>query len=181
MDTTITNNILKQDAFAVFGYINPTFSLDLTELNAKLRTLQKQYHPDTTADVTKRPLTERISARINTAYATLQDPLSRAQLILTLVDYKLDLNKDTLLPQDFLATQLDLHEQLDTAKSTKNHDALNDLLTTITKQQQVVLQDLAQKFHNKNYVDAQMLTKQLAFYSHFLHHINDAIYQIDIF
>ncbi len=64
----------------------PTFSLDLSALEAAYFTAQRQYHPDRFAgkSAEEKLRAAQISSDVNEAYNTLKHPLSRAKHLLSI-------------------------------------------------------------------------------------------------
>ena len=60
------------------------FSIDLSSLRREFLAIQNTAHPDRHAEATQKQRAEALSARVNEAYRTLQNPLRRAQYILEL-------------------------------------------------------------------------------------------------
>ena len=89
-NVTSKESILPQTLYDVFPSLGPaaippqgTFKIDLRALKKEFLQLQARAHPDRMPMDQKRKA-EGASARINEAYKTLQNPLLRAQYILSL-------------------------------------------------------------------------------------------------
>lgn len=91
-----------------------SFDVDPADLSARYRSLQQQLHPDrhsggTDAD---RRLALQLTASLNDAYQTLQNPVRRARYLLELSGVATDGESDTQLSPNFLMEQMELRESL---------------------------------------------------------------------
>lgn len=106
----------------------PAFELDVTLLQSRYRELQKQCHPDRfasqSADVQRAAVQK--AADINTALATLQDPVLRARHLLALAGHELGCESTTVSDTDFLMAQMELREQMQDARDMASLSALQD-------------------------------------------------------
>ena len=124
---------LTQNYFEIFG-LPVDFSVDQARLSSRYLTLQKHLHPDNfiaSTDQEKR-LSMQWSTLVNTAQATLKDPLKCAIYILQL--HQIDIAENPSLPADFLMHQIALREELEAIEngseendSEGNNSAGNDL------------------------------------------------------
>ena len=75
------------DAFAIFGLGKPHFDIDLGDLEARYKGLQKSLHPDKFAGSSdrEREISSEQAMRVNHAYSTLKNSLSRAVYLLSLL------------------------------------------------------------------------------------------------
>ena len=114
---------LTQNYFEIFG-LPVDFSVDQARLSSRYLTLQKHLHPDNfiaSTDQEKR-LSMQWSTLVNTAQATLKDPLKCAIYILQL--HQIDIAENPSLPADFLMHQIALREELE---AIENGSEENDL------------------------------------------------------
>ena len=98
--------------FELFS-IPATFSVDQTRLSETYRELQKQYHPDKFAmhSDSERLNAMQKSTEINDAYLTLKNSCLRAQYLLLLAGYDIELHK-SLQDTDFLMQQMQWRETI---------------------------------------------------------------------
>ncbi len=99
--------------FDLFGL--PThFELDGSLLSSQFRKLQSQFHPDNFATASERDrlMAMQQAAKINDAYQTLKDPITRAEYILILNGYDIRGEQQTLQDTAFLMEQMELREAL---------------------------------------------------------------------
>lgn len=101
-----------QNHFELFG-LSPGFELDLDDIAARYRDLQRAVHPDKFANASdqERLLSVQQAAQINEAHHILKSPLARARYLLELNGITLDDN-DTAMDPMFLMEQMELREAL---------------------------------------------------------------------
>lgn len=105
--------------------------MDLAQLAERYRSLQKTLHPDrfAAAGDRERRLSLQASTRVNEAYQTLRDPLSRAKYLLSLYTGEVGGKNETTRDTAFLMEQMDLREALSAAKdATDPHGAVGAVL-----------------------------------------------------
>ncbi|MBP9742682.1 MAG: Fe-S protein assembly co-chaperone HscB [Burkholderiales bacterium] len=168
------HNVLVQNAFELFG-IPCNFELELTQLNNKLYTLQKKFHPDNWVNSEEQiaSLITKVSSHINNCYQELKHPLARALLLLKIHDFTLDLTNDTQISPIFLAEQIELHELID--EYANDLDKLAGLELNIKHKQKLIITQLNDAFIAKQFALARDLTKQLAFYKRLIMLVANAI------
>jgi molecular chaperone HscB len=107
----------SQDYFALFG-LPVGFSLDRERLAEAYRALQGVVHPDrfVAGSDQERRLSMQASTRVNEAFQTLKDPLSRARYLLTLHTGELGTDNETTRDVGFLMEQMALRETLAEAR-----------------------------------------------------------------
>ena len=98
--------------FELFS-ISATFSINESLLSETYRELQKNYHPDKFAmcSDSDRLIAMQKSTEINDAYQTLKNSCLRAEYLLSLAGYDLELQK-TLQDTSFLIQQMQWREKL---------------------------------------------------------------------
>jgi len=107
---------LEKNYFELFG-LPSQFPVDLPDLAARYRELQKKFHPDRFANSTdaERRMASQMAAQINAAYQSLKSPLERGRYLLKLSGIELDDEKDTQMNPAFLMEQMELREQFEAA------------------------------------------------------------------
>lgn len=105
-----------------------SFNIDLKALRREFLQLQSQAHPDLHQGILKQRA-EALSSRINDAYKTLQDPLKRAQYILSLNGYETEGDEaakmgDEIGDQELLMTVLEAREAIEDAQDPSDLDAV---------------------------------------------------------
>lgn len=113
--------------FTLLG-LSQAFALDASQLEQHYLTLQRQHHPDKFVGKgqMERGTAAAISARINDAYQTLKDPLTRARYVLALENIEVGGEKDTLKPSmELLEEMMELRERQEEADTDEKRHVLN--------------------------------------------------------
>ena len=115
---------LQADDFSVFG-LPPRYDVDLNSLEQSYHELAAELHPDffATAPAAERRLSEGLSARLNQAWQTLQDPTARAQYLIEVWKAKTPTHERDL-PTGFLQEMFALQEELEELLEAKDQQAL---------------------------------------------------------
>lgn len=138
---------LQSTDFELFA-VPAKFAQDRDQLDARWKELQRQAHPDKFAH--EASAAQRIamqwSVRINEAYERLKSPIKRAAYLCELNGAKIDAERNTAMPEDFLMQQMELREALDDAQTEENLDqissrAANLLRELLTKAERQIDQD----------------------------------------
>lgn len=113
------------NAFALLGF-EPALELNEAELKSRFEHLRTQFHPDrfSHGSALERRLAVQRAADINASYATLANPLSRAQLYFELHGIKLD-EARSMDDAAFLMQQMELREALEDARDDDERRALH--------------------------------------------------------
>jgi molecular chaperone HscB len=139
--------LLTQNYFELFG-LEPGFELDLENISARYRDLQRAVHPDKFANASdqERRLSVQQAAQINEAYQTLKSPLTRARYLLELQGVDLD-DTDTSMDPMFLMEQMELRESLAGVRGQSDpFAALMGLRDTIEGKEKAFVASLAEAF-----------------------------------
>jgi molecular chaperone HscB len=120
---------LGKNYFELFG-LPPTFDLDVADLAARYRELQRRFHPDRFASATEieRRLSLQMTAQLNAAYQTLRDAVARGRYLLALQGVDTGEDTDTAMDPAFLMEQMDLRESLDEARGAPDRGERLDAL-----------------------------------------------------
>ena len=172
--THLDTTLLKQNYFVLFGF-QPAFDLDMAKLKQVYLSLQKKFHPDRFVNQNSidRQLAIQIATYINDAYKTLKEDVSRAEyLIQTQTDELLSSTSVSTTPA-FLMQQMELHEELDDIKSSKESKNLHTLRQRVWQHQQSCLAQLAEYLRHADYQAAQTKVAELQFYQRLLQQIDD--------
>jgi len=115
---------LSKNYFELFG-LSVTFDLDVSDLAARYRDLQRRFHPDrfATASEPERRLSLQLTAQINAAFQTLKDPVARARYLLGLQGVDTGEETDTAMDSAFLMEQMELRELLAEARDAADRQA----------------------------------------------------------
>jgi molecular chaperone HscB len=108
-------NITDND-FMLFG-LAQTQAQDVAQLDLRRRELQAQVHPDRFASegAAAQRVAMQWAVRVNEAYQRLKDPLKRAAYLCELRGVKVDAERNTAMPTDFLMQQMQWREALEEA------------------------------------------------------------------
>lgn len=94
------------------------FELDVRKLRRAFLGIQQKIHPDRFShDEKKRLVAESTSALLNKAYTTLQQPLARAEYILSLHGHELAGESESLTDADVLMTVMEAQEEIEAAET----------------------------------------------------------------
>lgn len=123
---------LNADFFTLLG-LPRAFPLDMTELDARFRELQREVHPDrfAAADDASRRASMMLATQINAAYQTLRSPLKLATYLLELAGIDVGAESNTAMSPEFLMHQMLWREQLDEARAEGDAAALAGLQADI--------------------------------------------------
>lgn len=132
---------LDDDDFTLFG-LPPQQRLDAGALDACRRALQSQVHPDRFAS--QGAAAQRVSmqwaVRVNQAWQRLRDPLQRAAYLCELRGAKVDAERNTAMPTEFLMQQMAWRESLDDAGSAADVQVLE---ASVARDQQRLFDEVA--------------------------------------
>jgi molecular chaperone HscB len=129
--------------FELFG-LPVTFDVDVDDLAARYREMQRRVHPDKFASASDqdRRLSLQMTALINEAFQTLKDPVRRGRYLLNLRGVDLGDETDTAMDPAFLMEQMELREQLDEVRQADNpHKPLAVLANRIEQSLQKGIRD----------------------------------------
>jgi molecular chaperone HscB len=116
------------DHFTLFG-LEPLFRIDPAVLDARFREFQALAHPDRFAHAgeSERRVSLQWATRINEAYQTLKNPLSRARYLLDLAGRGVGQGNDTAMPPEFLMEQMEWREAVAEARQARQATELEQL------------------------------------------------------
>ena len=122
------------NAFALLGF-EPSLDINEVELKSRFEHLRTQFHPDRFASgsTLERRLAVQRAADINAAYATLSNPLARAQCYFAMRGIVLDEQRsmdDTV----FLMQQMELREALEDARTPQARNVLKNQINALWAQ-----------------------------------------------
>jgi molecular chaperone HscB len=126
---------LQSSDFELFG-LPERFAQDRAAVDARWKELQREAHPDRFA--AQGQAAQRVamqwSARINEAYARLNDPLKRAAYLCELRGAPINAENNTAMPAAFLVEQMEWREALDDAQAGADVDVLDEQLNRARRQ-----------------------------------------------
>ncbi len=145
----------KLNHFQKFG-LEPSFQIDLTDLESKYLKLQQQFHPDTAKDQTEAEIN---SILINQAYQILKNSLRRATYLLQLQGLNIDSEESSIKPsQENLIFIIELREEILENKNNQSEiDLIKKKIKKIISDEMLQIADLLAK--NQYQIVAQKLIK----------------------
>ena len=163
------------DPFASLG-LEPSFDLDVSELERRYRELQRQFHPDrhTGAPSSERRQMLLKAMEVNEAYRTLSDGVSRAEALLARLtrDSEVAQSADTA----FLMEVMELREGLSDAKAAHDGERVEHLAMEVSSKRKAVEDALSKAFGralkmqaaSKELQEIAALVSKLKYYRRFL-------------
>lgn len=167
----------SRNHFDLFG-LPARFRLDGAALDAAYRRLQSEVHPDRHAQGSDadRRLALQASARVNEAYRTLREPVTRAEYLLSLHGADPRDETDTQLPLDFLERQLERREQAAEAAAVRDTRTLNAVLAEVRGEARDLEDALRACLDERGaYADARTPVRELRF----LHKVTEDLAALD--
>lgn len=170
-----------QDFFTLFG-LAPSFHLDPIALETSYHDLQTRVHPDRYAhlpDADKR-VSMQWATRINEAYRTLKNPLTRAQYLLMLNGVDTATESNTAMPPEFLMEQMEWREAVQEARAAEDIAELDKLLARLRHQHAGVVDEIERDIDRAHdYHAAAGALRRLMFLEKLQHDILDAIESLE--
>jgi molecular chaperone HscB len=156
---------LQSTDFELFA-VPVQFAQDRTELDARWKELQRQAHPDKFAHeaAAAQRIAMQWSVRINEAYERLKAPIKRAAYLCELNGAKIDAERNTAMPAEFLMQQMELRESLEEATTQENLDQISQQALMILRE---MLSKVEQQLNAKNYTEAAQTVRALMFIEKF--------------
>lgn len=130
-----------------------SFDIDSADLTARYRDLQRRFHPDryVNASDQDRRLSLQMTAFINEAYQTLNDPLARGRYILGLHGIGTDEETDTVMDPGFLVEQMELREHLEDARRAPDAvPRLAQLAQDMARRLATATEELGRRLHENS-------------------------------
>lgn len=143
---------LTQNFFQLFD-LPESYEIDQADLSSRFRELQKVVHPDRFASGSdqERRLAMQQATRINEAYETLKQPVSRARYLLQINGIEMNDETDTSVDPMFLMEQMELREALSEIPERADPEAaLDKLMQQVNSLQKNIIADLSQCFSQKD-------------------------------
>jgi molecular chaperone HscB len=156
---------LQSTDFELFA-VPAQFAQDRAQLDARWKELQRQAHPDKFAHeaAAAQRIAMQWSVRINEAYERLKAPIKRATYLCELNGAKIDAERNTAMPAEFLMQQMELRESLEEATTQENLDQISQQALMILRE---MLSKVEQQLNAKNYTEAAQNVRALMFIEKF--------------
>ncbi|MCK5720497.1 MAG: Fe-S protein assembly co-chaperone HscB [Thiomargarita sp.] len=155
---------LTKNYFEVFN-LTIAFEIDINILTKCYQDLQRTVHPDKYANASdqERRLAMQKTTQINEAFQTLKDPLKRGLYLLQLRHIDTNIS---IMDNNFLMQQIELHEELATFRQQANPlEKLQHFLDRIEQYKKQIINTLNQTFTQQDYDSAHSGVQKLQFFS----------------
>ncbi|MDR2113118.1 MAG: Fe-S protein assembly co-chaperone HscB [Candidatus Accumulibacter sp.] len=165
------------DHFTLFG-LAPFFRIDSLALDKRFRELLTRVHPDrfTQAGESERRVSLQWSTRINEAYQTLKNPLTRARYLLDRAGRGVDQGNNTAMPPEFLMEQMEWREAVAEARTARETAELEQLHHRVKQRMNKGYDQLAELIDDKrDYAAAADRVRRLMFLEKLLYEIDDGM------
>jgi len=118
----------QQDYFQLFG-LPSAYRLDNALLEQHYHVLQGQVHPDKFSHLSEaeRRVSMQWATRVNEAYQTLSNPITRARYLLSLHGVDIQEESNTAMPEDFLMEHMEWREAIEEARQARDVAELDKL------------------------------------------------------
>jgi molecular chaperone HscB len=171
----------NRNYFELFGL--PTrFRIDTTALEQAYRDIQSAVHPDRYAHLpeTERRLSMQWATRVNEAYRTLKEPLTRAQYLLSLRGIDIRSESNTAMPQEFLLEQMEWREAVAEAQAADDGAGLEKLHHRLRKGAQDLVGEIERYLDESDDFNAAAdAVRRLMFFEKLEHDIDRAFESIE--
>ena len=165
------------DHFTLFG-LPRSFRIDAAALDRRYREIAAQVHPDKfvqAADAERR-LSLQWATRVNEAYQTLKDSLSRARYLLLLAGHDVGAENNTAMPPEFLMEQMEWREAVAEARAAREQGELEELHRRVKQRMNERYEQLAELLDDQHdYVTGADRVRRLMFLEKLLFDIDDAM------
>jgi len=175
--STLDDIDFSSDHFALFG-LSPVFRIDAGSLDKRFRELQARVHPDRFAHAaeTERRVSLQWATRVNEAYQTLKNPLSRAQYLLGLAGKSVDKENNTAMSPEFLMEQMEWREAVSEARQARQYGELEQLHHRVKQRMHRRYDQLAELLDDQqDYATAADRVRRLMFLEKLLAEIDDGM------
>jgi len=153
------------------------FDVDIADLRARYRDLQRQLHPDRFASApdAERRLSMQLTAQLNEAFHTLRDPVRRGQYLLELRGVDARSETDTEMDPGFLMEQMELRETLEALREGREpRERLAQMAGDIEKRQNERINELSRCFKDPSPESerrAGCVLREMQFFQKLMHEI----------
>ena len=166
----------SQTYFELFD-LPATYALDRERLDSAYRELQNKVHPDKFAakSETEQRVAMQWATKVNEAYQTLKQPITRGVYLLQLHGIDAMSAHDTSIAPAFLMQQMEWREAIDAAREARDMAALDRLQAELHAGYRAVDKELADLLDvDQNPVGATEAVRKLKFMDKLLAEVGDA-------
>jgi molecular chaperone HscB len=170
------------DYYTLFG-LPRSFRIDAAALDRRYREIAAQVHPDkyVQAGDAERRLSLQWATRVNEAYQTLKDSLSRAQYLLLLAGHDVDAENNTAMPPEFLMEQMEWREAVAEARAAREQGELEQLHHRVKQRMSERYEQIAELLDDQNdYATGADRVRRLMFLEKLLFDIDDAMAALEV-
>ncbi len=167
----------SSDHFSLLG-LTPAFRIDTLSLDKRFREIQARVHPDRFAHAgeSERRVSLQWATRVNEAYQTLKNPLTRAQYLLDLAGKSVDMENNTSMPPEFLMEQMEWREAVAEARQAQEYGELEQLHHRVRQRMNKRYEQLAELLDDqRDYALAADRVRRLMFLEKLLAEIDDGM------
>lgn len=160
--------------FELFG-LPVAFAVDVDDLTARYRELQRRIHPDKFANASdhERRLSLQMTALVNEAYQTLKQPVRRARYLLSLHGVDVGSETDTAMNPAFLAEQMEWREELEAIEAaTDRNRRLAEMANRVARRLDEKTQEFARTIGHEN-LRGRELVREMQFLERLQEEIDD--------
>ena len=148
--------------FDIFG-LQLAFDIDTEKLKESYLRLQREHHPDRQQNTTARLQAAHMAANLNQGYATLVDPLKRADYLLQLQGISLFKEQGGNAYSPAPELLMDIMERRQLLEDANDTDAIMHLEEQRNSQERECIVALSQAFAENNTKSAVALTHKLSY------------------
>ena len=155
-----------QNYFELFD-LETSFFVDDEALKKAYQAKVTRFHPDkfTTKSQTEQLHALQSTSLVNSAYTALKTPLNRASYLLNLENINPFDEKDTNMDADFLISQIELREQLETIKKQQDSLALDNFIERVKDFIRDNVASISEAFtQSRDLQEIKTLVRELKFY-----------------
>ena len=155
-----------QNYFELFD-LETSFFVDDEALKKAYQAQVTRFHPDNFATKSQAEQLQALqnTSLVNSAYTTLKTPLNRANYLLNLEDVNPFDEKDTNMDANFLVSQIELREQLESIKEQQDNLALDDFIERVQDFINDNVTSISEAFmQSKDLQKIKTLVRELKFY-----------------
>jgi len=159
------SDLFSKNYFEIFN-LPVSFEMDINQLSAVYRDLQKEVHPDkfVNAGEQQSRMAVQMTSLVNQAFDTLKSPVSRAHYLLKIAGLDIDHDQDTTMDPMFLMEQMELREEIESARSKSDPLAeIDRLLKQVNNTLKGIMQSFAESYQAEDYNKAHELSRKMQF------------------
>ena len=168
-----------QNYFELFD-LETSFFIDEIALKEAYRKEISRFHPDQYATKSESEKLQALqnTSLLNSAFKALKSSLNRAEYLLKLQGVDPFDEKDTVMDEHFLLSQIELREELEALKESKDSLSLDDFIENIKLQIDEKSQSIYRAFEkNSDVMDIKKDVRELKFFDQLYNQANSLMDQ----